>query len=436
MKDFSTFKFDTIFLSDLHLGSGKTAAPYLYEFLKHLDFSTLKTIYLVGDIIGGWELQNRKQQPFTEMERRVFDVINYAADQGIAVYMMPGNHDEKLRPMIDTLQARTSFLTFSKNIHFVQDAVYETAEPDKKRLKVIHGDQYDPNLFIKPWFRPITFLVSAGYDALVHIDYHLSKIMYNFFGKHRASFAKTIKSAFKRTIGFFFAHKSMMKGIDTPGIDGILMGHTHMASLQTFEGKKKISYLINDGDWVESSTAAIVEKPGQLPQILDYKLFREQCGFGDLPSEEDGHPAPFAAQREKTNRQIRMVQRLWPSRDREECLMQYQAAVEKVTEYHQEIQTLQTIMRGLDHDRRLSGHNRDRIAAVVHDTKHRSYKTQKNGLKNIFNKYSTPQTLDEKDTLFVKTVLRELSLRAERKIKKHEELRNKAAIKLDYKPAT
>jgi UDP-2,3-diacylglucosamine pyrophosphatase LpxH len=61
MNDLATFRFNTVFVSDLHLGSGKTATPYLYEFLKHLDFTQLKSLYLVGDVVGGWEMQSRRQ---------------------------------------------------------------------------------------------------------------------------------------------------------------------------------------------------------------------------------------------------------------------------------------------------------------------------------------------------------------------------------------
>ena len=68
------FRYHSLFISDIHLGSGTTAAPYLYEFLSHLDYTALQKLYLVGDIIDGWEHQGGRQKSFPEMERRILDV--------------------------------------------------------------------------------------------------------------------------------------------------------------------------------------------------------------------------------------------------------------------------------------------------------------------------------------------------------------------------
>ena len=106
--DFAVFDYQTVFVSDFHLGSNKTASPYLYEFLSHIDYTKLKELYLVGDVVGGWEHQNNTQQPLPEMERRILDIINYAADRGVKVHFIPGNHDEKLRPVLPVLQNRKS----------------------------------------------------------------------------------------------------------------------------------------------------------------------------------------------------------------------------------------------------------------------------------------------------------------------------------------
>ena len=44
----------TIWLSDIHLGTSGCKADYLLDFLRHHDCETL---YLVGDIVDGWQLR-------------------------------------------------------------------------------------------------------------------------------------------------------------------------------------------------------------------------------------------------------------------------------------------------------------------------------------------------------------------------------------------
>ena len=49
-------RFRSIWISDLHLGTTGCQAARLLEFLQATES---KTLYLVGDIIDGWQLQRR-----------------------------------------------------------------------------------------------------------------------------------------------------------------------------------------------------------------------------------------------------------------------------------------------------------------------------------------------------------------------------------------
>ena len=49
-------RFRTIWISDLHLGTSGCQASKLLEFLRATESETL---YLVGDIIDGWQLKRR-----------------------------------------------------------------------------------------------------------------------------------------------------------------------------------------------------------------------------------------------------------------------------------------------------------------------------------------------------------------------------------------
>ena len=45
----------TLFLSDIHLGTRGCQADKLLDFLRHYEADT---IYLVGDIVDGWQLKS------------------------------------------------------------------------------------------------------------------------------------------------------------------------------------------------------------------------------------------------------------------------------------------------------------------------------------------------------------------------------------------
>ena len=428
----ATFEHKVVFISDLHLGSGKTAAPYLYEYLKNLDFNKLERIYLVGDVVGGWEMRARKQKPFAEMERRVLDVLNHAAARGIPVHIIPGNHDEKLRPMIEKLHARHSKKIFPNNVFFEQHSFYETAGQDKKRLKVIHGDQFDPQMFVKPWLRPITYTFSSIYDGLVLADRLISKAIYQHLGWH-VSLAKRLKNAFKKTVKKLYSHDTLVGGLEHADYDGILMGHTHMAGIHVFKNKAgKETYLINDGDWVESSTCAYVDDKTALPKILNYKIAREEYGFGDLPDEHDTHPTLFAAHRHTTNKQIRIMHKLWPAYDRHTCQKSMHDSFEKVSEQIRIHTQLQKTLDALKTSSCLPNDGRVVIDRIVESMKRASYTPQKEKLKKIFNTYAAHQPLAAQDLLATQTILREFSVRCERKIKKQQDKIKKLRVTLDH----
>ena len=57
MSDAETRTFRSMFISDLHLGSKAAKAEFLIDFLRYHDADI---IYLVGDIVDGWRLRDRK----------------------------------------------------------------------------------------------------------------------------------------------------------------------------------------------------------------------------------------------------------------------------------------------------------------------------------------------------------------------------------------
>ena len=82
----------TIWISDVHLGTRGCKAELLAEFLAA---NSCDTLYLVGDIIDGWQLQRRWY--WTPAQTHVVQEILRKVDDGTRVIYVPGNHDEFLR---------------------------------------------------------------------------------------------------------------------------------------------------------------------------------------------------------------------------------------------------------------------------------------------------------------------------------------------------
>ena len=88
-------RFRTIFISDIHLGTPGCQALALMDFLRTHPSDTL---YLVGDIIDGWQLRRRWYWP--QAHNDVVQKLLKRARKGCRVVFIPGNHDEFAREFI------------------------------------------------------------------------------------------------------------------------------------------------------------------------------------------------------------------------------------------------------------------------------------------------------------------------------------------------
>ena len=86
----------TIAISDVHLGSKDCKADQLTNFLKN---NTCENLYLVGDIIDGWKIQQNRMR-WKQSHTNVIRSILGHAKRGTKVIYVAGNHDEFLRPLI------------------------------------------------------------------------------------------------------------------------------------------------------------------------------------------------------------------------------------------------------------------------------------------------------------------------------------------------
>ena len=124
-----------IFISDTHLGTRAARVDLLLDFLKSV---TCDKLFLVGDIIDGWQIKRTWYWDTTHNDviRRVLKM----AKHGTQVIYIPGNHDEALRGFEGHNMA---------GVELVPDMVYEAA--NGKKYWVLHGDQFDGVVKYAKW---------------------------------------------------------------------------------------------------------------------------------------------------------------------------------------------------------------------------------------------------------------------------------------------
>ena len=84
--------FRALFLSDVHLGTKGCQADKLIDFLRYHEADA---IYLVGDMVDGWQLQSSWYWP--QSHNDVVQKLLRKARKGTRIVYVPGNHDEFLR---------------------------------------------------------------------------------------------------------------------------------------------------------------------------------------------------------------------------------------------------------------------------------------------------------------------------------------------------
>lgn len=235
----------TVWISDLHLGTPGCQAVALLEFLRELECDTL---YLVGDIIDGWQL--RRSWYWPQAHNDVVQKLLRKARKGTRVVFVPGNHDEFARRYVE--------LNFG-GVDVVEDCMHVTA--DGRRLWVTHGDLFDGVVQCARW------LAVAG-----DLAYEFTLKVNRWFNRARArlglpywSLSKYLKAKVKRAVSYIGDFETAVaKEARRRGADGVVCGHIHHAEMREIDG---ILYC-NDGDWVESLTALVEHRDGRL-EIVD-----------------------------------------------------------------------------------------------------------------------------------------------------------------------
>ena len=243
-------KYKSIFVSDTHLGTEGCSAKELADFLKN---NTSDRLYLVGDIIDGWQLSKKVYWP--QEHSNVIRRILTAAKRGTKVYWIVGNHDEMLRSWFEFRLQFGRLRILNEYIHHGVNG---------KKYLVTHGDIFDPLM------NSGKFLMYFGdflYTWLMKFNRCVNWVRRKLNLKYW-SLSAYLKSQVKETIDMLFKYKqTMVAYTKKKGYDGVICGHIHTPAIEVING---IEYM-NDGDWVESLTALVETHEGEFKLVKYYK---------------------------------------------------------------------------------------------------------------------------------------------------------------------
>ncbi len=248
-------KHRTVWISDIHLGTRGCNAEMLVEFLRTIQCDTL---YLVGDIIDGWQLSKGWHWPaaHNEVVRRILKM----AHRGTRVIYVVGNHDEMLRDY-----AGFSF----GGVDIVNETIHVCK--DGRRLLVTHGDAFDTVVLYARW---LAVLGDKAYSLLLRLNILLAAVRKRLklpYWSLSAYMKRRVKNAVE-FVGRF--EEAVARAATEKGLDGVVCGHIHTAEIREIGD---ITYY-NDGDWVESCTALIEEPDGSF-HIIDWAKVKQDAAL-------------------------------------------------------------------------------------------------------------------------------------------------------------
>lgn len=233
--------YNSIWISDVHLGFKDCKADFLLDFLNATESNTL---FIVGDLIDIWSLKKRFLWP--KKHQDVVKAIIAKVQSGTRVIYIPGNHDELNRDLVGSE-------IFGVEIH--RNYVHTTA--DGRKFLLCHGDEFD---FVVRHSHFVKVAGDLGYELLLFLNRwcnYFRKITGRPYWSLATYIKNRIRNARKAIEVFEEAAASEAK---RRGLDGIICGHIHQPEIRKIDG---VLYC-NDGDWVESCTAMAEDENGWL----------------------------------------------------------------------------------------------------------------------------------------------------------------------------
>jgi UDP-2,3-diacylglucosamine pyrophosphatase LpxH len=202
-----------IFISDLHIGTPGFQADALLDFLKH---HRCDTLYLVGDIVDGWQLRRRWFWP--QSHNDVVQKLLRRARKGCRVIYVPGNHDEFARHFVGHAFG---------GVEVVHETVHTTATGLK--LWVIHGDHFDGVIQCAKW---LAYVGDWLYEFTLKLNRYLNRWRAR-MGLGYWSLSAYLKLKVKKAVNFISDFEvAVAQEAKRRGYDGAVCGHIHHAEIR------------------------------------------------------------------------------------------------------------------------------------------------------------------------------------------------------------
>ncbi|MGC9419712.1 MAG: UDP-2,3-diacylglucosamine diphosphatase, partial [Rhodovulum sp.] len=284
----------SVFVSDLHLGYKGADICALNAFLRAHRFDTL---YLVGDVLDGWKLEQRWY--WSQDYSAFLDLLLELAARQVRITVLTGNHDEKLRDLLAVLFRPVLLRRYG--IRVEERAVHRAG--DGRRYLVMHGDQFDGGLVRGTSKLADRMWSWLGEKALVRPRAETTVVG----GRRiRWSLGKAIATNALTLVGRYT--ESALRRAREDGMDGIVCGHSHVPGVV---GRGGLIFA-NCGSWTgargpgECHTAVVETLDGTL-EIVRWPAMRRDPAVErsrSLPPERPGTGNPEAA------RLVRLIHRL------------------------------------------------------------------------------------------------------------------------------
>jgi len=260
-------RYRSIWISDIHLGTPGCQADYLLDFLRHNESDQL---YLVGDIIDGWQLKRGWYWP--QAHNDVVQKILRKSRKGTRVIYIAGNHDEVLRQFLGMALG---------GIEICDEVVHTMA--DGRKFLVIHGDLYDAVVQQAKW---LALLGDHLYTLILKLNHWFNRARAR-LGMGYWSLSQYLKHKAKNAVSFMVSfEEAVAREARERGFHGVVCGHIHRAQIKDIGG---IVYC-NDGDWVESLTALVETHAGEL-KIIEWQRHTSSSPAATFSEDEEQVPA-------------------------------------------------------------------------------------------------------------------------------------------------
>jgi UDP-2,3-diacylglucosamine pyrophosphatase LpxH len=259
-----------IWISDVHLGTAGSKAEFLLDFLR---FNESWELYLVGDIIDGWQL--KKNWYWKQSHNDVVQKVLRKSRKGTRVTYVAGNHDEVLRQFIG--------MAFGE-IRIVNETTHHLL--DGRKLWITHGDFFDGIIQHAKW---LAYLGDSLYTLILKLNDAFNRTRHR-LGMSYWSLSQYLKHRVKNAVSFITEFEQVLVNeARRRGFDGVVCGHIHKAEIRMIDD---VLYC-NDGDWVESLSALVETHEGELKLI--HWPYRAQAGEKEIEDDRStADPNPSA----------------------------------------------------------------------------------------------------------------------------------------------